>query len=168
MPALPFLSLLPLRTATRKAIVSMSLAARLADSLERSFARYRDLIAEVGEPALSSKLPGLPSNTLGLQLWCVVGGRESYAAALKVGRWSGYACSLEEPTCLAKVEAALRESETAVRDALQTLDAFSEAQNGLLIDLLEHEAAHQGQLIRYLYGLRLPIPASWKARYALR
>jgi len=38
---------------------------------------------------------------------------------------------------------------------------------GLALDLLEHEAAHQGQLIRYLYGLALPIPASWKRRYAL-
>jgi len=34
-------------------------------------------------------------------------------------------------------------------------------------NLLEHEAQHHGQLIRYLYGLRLPIPASWKSRYAL-
>lgn len=32
---------------------------------------------------------------------------------------------------------------------------------------LEHEAAHQGQLIRYLYGLRLAIPESWRKRYAL-
>ena len=38
---------------------------------------------------------------------------------------------------------------------------------GLVLDLLEHEAAHHGQLIRYLYGLDLPIPDSWKRKYAL-
>jgi hypothetical protein len=29
-------------------------------------------------------------------------------------------------------------------------------------------AAHHGQLIRDLYGLNLPIPDSWKSRYALQ
>ena len=33
---------------------------------------------------------------------------------------------------------------------------------GFALDLLEHEAAHHGQLIRYLYGLDLPIPETWK------
>jgi hypothetical protein len=36
-----------------------------------------------------------------------------------------------------------------------------------MIDLLEHEAGHHGQLIRYLYGLRREIPESWKKKYAL-
>jgi hypothetical protein len=36
-----------------------------------------------------------------------------------------------------------------------------------VLDLLEHEAQHHGQLIRYLYALKLAIPDSWKARYAL-
>jgi hypothetical protein len=32
---------------------------------------------------------------------------------------------------------------------------------------LSTRLSHQGQLIRYLYGLRLDIPASWKERRAL-
>ena len=54
-----------------------------------------------------------------------------------------------------------------MREALDGLESATDLASGLILDLLEHEAAHQGQLIRYLYGLRLPIPASWKARYAL-
>jgi uncharacterized damage-inducible protein DinB len=33
--------------------------------------------------------------------------------------------------------------------------------------LLEHEVQHHGQLIRYLYGLGIERPESWKQRYAL-
>jgi hypothetical protein len=40
-------------------------------------------------------------------------------------------------------------------------------QRRLAMDLLEHEVAHHGQLIRYLCGLRIDIPESWKSRYAL-
>lgn len=104
----------------------MSIEAAVRERFERSFGLYRDLIASIGEPTIGSRLGELPSNTVGAQLWCVVGARESYSRAIEAGRWAGFA-----------------------------------------IDLLEHEAAHQGQLIRYLYALKLTIPPSWKARYAL-
>ena len=50
---------------------------------------------------------------------------------------------------------------------LPGIDAYGDDRSRLLVDLLEHEVAHQGQLIRYLCGLRLSIPAGWKAKYAL-
>lgn len=43
----------------------------------------------------------------------------------------------------------------------------SPAGEDFLFDLLEHEAQHHGQLIRYLYGLGIERPPSWKERYAL-
>jgi hypothetical protein len=58
-------------------------------------------------------------------------------------------------------------SPTEARVLFTLIDGFSAAQQGFLLDWLEHEAAHQGQLIRYLYGLRLAIPQSWRKRYAL-
>lgn len=145
----------------------MSLAPAVRDSFERSFTLYRDLAATLERPTLESKLPGLPSNTVALQLWCVVGARESYARAIAQDAWPGFACSLQTPEDPVKLNAALRRSEDAVRGVLADLENFSEDRCRRLLDLLEHEAAHQGQLIRYLYGLKLTIPESWKQRYAL-
>jgi hypothetical protein len=65
------------------------------------------------------------------------------------------------------VAAALDRSAAAVASVLQAHERLTEAQQRLVLDLLEHEAQHHGQLIRYLYGLGLQIPASWKERYAL-
>jgi hypothetical protein len=145
----------------------MVASAAVNDSFDRSFVLYRDLLAVVDEVALNARLPGLPSNTIGAQVWCVVGSRESYARAIAAGEWAGFSCSLDDPGDHAKVVAALRRSEVALSEALESLDGSSRAQARLVLDLLEHEAQHHGQLIRYLYALKLAIPDSWKARYAL-
>lgn len=145
----------------------MSLSQTVRDSFERSFGLYRDLVAASDGETLSAKLPGLPSNMVGAQLWCVVGARESYAEAITADAWSGFACSLNEPHDPDRVAEALERSAGAVREALDRIVDFTDTRHRLMIDLLEHEAAHHGQLIRYLYGLKRPIPDSWKRRYAL-
>jgi len=137
------------------------------EHFERSFGLYGDLVEAIGEAVLSSRLADLPSNTIGAQLWCVIGGRESYSRAIKAGQWSGFSCSLDDPGSAVKVKDALARSAAVAREASESIASANDLQSGLIIDLLEHEAAHQGQLIRYLYGLRLSIPASWKSRYAL-
>jgi hypothetical protein len=144
----------------------VALETAVQERFERSFGLYTDLVEAIGEAALSSRLGDLPSNTIGAQLWCVVGARESYSRAIKAGQWSGFSCSLEDVTSAARVKDALARSATVVRQAIAIV-AADDTRSGLIIDLLEHEAAHHGQLIRYLYGLKLPVPASWKARYAL-
>ena len=141
--------------------------AAIRESFERSFQLYRDFVGSLDQDALKWKLLGLPSNTIGAQLWCIVGGRESYSRGIEAGAWSGFSCSLDDSGDRGKVAAALERSEAAVSAILGRLDGHTAAQSRLLIDLLEHEAAHQGQLIRYLYGLKLAIPDSWKSRYAL-
>lgn len=145
----------------------MSFATVLASRFDRSFALYLDFAESLDGAALAEKLPGLPSNAIGLQLWCVVGARESYARAIRAGSWAGFACSLVSPMEKIRLAGALGRSADEVRTVLDGSADFSETQLGLALDLLEHEAAHQGQLIRYLYGLRLPIPESWRSRYAL-
>lgn len=145
----------------------MSLATVLASRLERSFALYDDFVASLAESALGESLPGLPSNAIGLQLWCVVGARESYTLAIQTGGWAGFSCSLADPLAKELVAAALQRSAAEARDVFPLIEGFSAEQEGFLLDWLEHEAAHQGQLIRYLYGLRLAIPESWRKRYSL-
>jgi hypothetical protein len=145
----------------------MSLDDAIRASFERSFALYDDFVAGLDDAALGSSLDPLPSNSIGAQLWCVVGARESYSRALAEGAWAGFSCSLGNPEDAGEVAAALGRSKDAVLVQLLRLTAFGDAHHRLLLDLLEHEAQHHGQLIRYLYGLRLPIPGSWNARYAL-
>ena len=147
----------------------MAAATVIRERFLESFELYDDLAREVPEASLALKLPGLASNALGAQLWCVVGARESFAGAIRSGAWPGFSCSL--------TAAETREREAVVaalsRSAEQVLAAIDEVGTGdddrvrFVLRLLEHEAAHQGQLIRYLYGLQLSIPVRWKERYAL-
>jgi len=146
----------------------LTTGAIIIESFNRSFGMYDDLIAAINETALAVDLRPLRSNTLGSQLWCVVGARESYSQAIAAGAWAGFSCSLNSTTHQAGVARALQLSAQSVADVLKNIDDYTSVQNRLVIDLLEHEAAHHGQLIRYMYGLKLPIPASWKSKYALK
>jgi hypothetical protein len=131
---------------------------------------HADLVASLPEDGLTLKLPELPSNTIGSQLWCVVGARESYVRAIGAGAWQGFACRVTRAdskdaahmgTALAQTAAL---AEACLADELMEWTAERER---LLVTLLEHEVQHHGQLIRYLYGNRLEVPPSWKERYAL-
>jgi len=148
----------------------MAIAAVIRERFLESFELYDDLVSEIPESSLALKLPGIPSNALGDQLWCVVGARESFAAAIRSGAWSGFSCSLaaHETRDRDAVSAGLARSGEEVLAAIDDLGSYhDDDRSRFALRLLEHEAAHQGQLIRYLYGLRLPIPARWKTRYAL-
>ncbi len=145
----------------------MSLHSTILESFSRSFGLYRDFVDIIDESVLNAKLPGIRSNTVGLQLWCVVGARESFSRAIEENEWGGFSCSLTSTTSKEPVFQSLTDSAAAVEGILRKFETFSDTQNRLIIDLLEHEAGHQGQLIRYLYGLQLPIPESWKSRFNL-
>lgn len=145
----------------------MSLHDVIAASFQRSFTLYRDLISTLDEPSLAWKLKPLRSNTIGLQLWCVIGARESYSKAIVANQWQGFECSLNTTTDHQVVADSLKQSEQTVLTALRSAGEFSDTQHQLLVTLLEHEASHHGQLIRYLYGLDIPIPDSWRTKYAL-
>jgi len=146
----------------------MPLSDAISESFARSFQLYNDLIAVVEEDALRRKLNPLPSNTLGQQLWCVTGARESFSQAVQQNQWAGFSCSLTSTTSQAGVTLALQQSAATVTAVLQSIESYTAVQNRLIVDLLEHEAAHHGQIIRYIYALKLPIPQSWKAKYALQ
>jgi len=145
------------------------MAAIIRERFLESFELYDDLARGVPEPSLALKLPGIPSNALGAQLWCVVGARESFADAIRSGAWPGFSCSLtaDETREREAVTAALSRSAEQVLAAIDDVDTGDDERLRFVLRLLEHEAAHQGQLIRYLYGLQLPIPERWKERYAL-
>jgi hypothetical protein len=139
----------------------------LREKLQRSFGLYDDLVQDLKEENLKLDLAGLPSNTIGEQLWCVIGARQSYLKAILAGGWQGFACGLKNTEDKAAVQEQLAESKTAFLAALGSLVSLTPIQQSLMFDLIEHEAQHHGQLVRYLYGQKLPIPATWKKRYNL-
>lgn len=116
---------------------------------------------------LRRRLGELPSNTIAGQLWCVVGARESYARAAREGGWRGFTSSLDTVSAgdPALVSQTLTRSFAEVAETVNS--GVDSAGQRWLADLLEHETQHHGQLIRYLYGLDIPRPASWRERYAL-
>ena len=139
----------------------------VASKLQRSFQLYSDLIDFIPEETLAQKLPELPSNTLGQQLWCVVGARNSYLKALRAGEWQGFECPLawDKTTSKAEVKNSLEAIANEITSFLKK--SSEEVSKEILADLHEHEIQHHGQLVRYLYGLKLGVPESWKKRYSL-
>lgn len=141
----------------------------LTERLELSISLYDELAAHLDPSAFRNDLAGLPSNTIGAQFWCVIGARESYALAIENGAWSGFRCSLDGNLAVEKAEVlkALTNSRVTARRVLNSVQQPTEAQLRLALQLLEHESQHHGQLIRYLYGLKIAVPKGWKERYHL-
>ena len=141
----------------------------LTDTLRRRFTLanelYSDLVADLPASSLGARLRELPSDSIQNQLRCVVGARESYTRAARAGSWQGFASSLDRvPTGdAAAVRKAVGDSHRVVEAFLDELDPADD----YALDQLEHETQHHGQLIRYLYGLGIPRPASWQRQYAL-
>ena len=137
------------------------------EHLHAVFRAHHELAELLPEEAFGQKLP-VPSNTIGAQFYCIVGARESYARALKENGWVGFICSLPPENASRKKEIVLALAKTG--EDLERLFVeieWTTERDDLLLDLLEHEALHQGQLIRYVYGLRHTFPKSWIERWAL-
>lgn len=141
---------------------------KLKDQLDRAFRLTHDLVVHLDESSLGLDLPGVPSNRIAGQLWCVVGARESYMRAIEAGGWQGFACSLESPHEKGKVLAALESTHRRLGELDFGADgAMSGPQIDLAFALLEHEVQHHGQLIRFVYANGLGFPASWRERYTV-
>ena len=136
------------------------------EKIERSFHLTQDLTAHLDEAHLKLGLFDLPSNKIGEQLWCMIGARESYLNAIKNEEWLGFTCSLKDTTSKPAILAALTQSQQAVIEFIASA-TLNETQTSFLLDLLEHEIQHHGQLIRYIYGNKLAFPKSWNQRYTV-
>lgn len=137
--------------------------------LERANTLYLDFVDTVTAEQLASHLVDLPSDTVGHQLWCVLGARESYPRAAKAGEWQGFTSPVtaEQTTDAAAVRAALVQTAADVDEWVAGLDPGDDDSLRYVLALLEHETQHHGQLIRYLYGLGIERPHSWQQQYAL-
>lgn len=136
----------------------------LTEHLQKVFALTSDLVDSLSADDLKLKLKDLPSNTIGEQLWCVAGARESYLKAIVNSGWMGFNCSLKNTTSKIDIIQNLENNSEECLSYLNTHE-LNEIQSELIITLLEHEVQHHGQLIRYIYGNKLDFPKSWRDRY---
>ena len=142
---------------------------QLIKRYKRTNKLFVDLLDEMTECHLDSKLGNLPSNKIGQQYWCVIGARNSYLSAVKAGKWVGFSCPLNwnETKNASAISSQLSATINEIVHFLNECEEPSPEQIDLFMDLLEHEVQHHGQLIRYMYGNKIPIPQSWKSRYSL-
>lgn len=76
------------------------------------------------EKGLTKKLGDLPSNTIGEQLRCIGGARESYLNAMINDGWTGFSCSLEDPSSKSKILECLNKSAEDSQDFLRETHPF--------------------------------------------
>ncbi|SHK18623.1 hypothetical protein SAMN02745227_01729 [Anaerobranca californiensis DSM 14826] len=134
--------------------------------LNNAFNLTFDLVDSIKTDDLKLKLKDLPSNTIGEQLWCIIGARESYLKAIINEEWMGFSCSLDDVTFKNKILQSLKDSAENIHYFLNNTQ-LTETQIEFLLNLLEHEIQHHGQLIRYFYGNKLAFPKSWNNRYTV-
>lgn len=138
----------------------------LTKKLEEQLQLTSDLADELKHEMLCLKLENLPSNTIGEQLWCMIGARESFYQGIMKSKWQGFSCSLKDTTDIVEIRSKLKKTQKDLIDYLNK-SSINEAQEALLIDLLIHESQHHGQLIRYVYGNKLKFPLSWQSKYTV-
>lgn len=136
----------------------------IRESLDRAFDLTLDLFESLDEKDYTLKIPDVPSNTFAGQAWCIVGARESYLQALNAGHWSGFSCSVNNPSKLA-FQMKLKTTQEEISKFLDSKEILARFEENMLMDLLEHEIQHHGQLIRFVYANRLSFPKSWNDRY---
>lgn len=135
------------------------------NKLKRAFSLSKALADSLEESSYLLHIKDLPSNSIGEQFWCIIGARESFIRAITSNNWMGFSCSLTD--CSSKTEILKHLSKTS--DDLDTIFDMdlNENQKNFMMELLEHEIQHHGQLIRYMYANTLSFPKSWNDRYTV-
>ncbi|MBS4054507.1 MAG: hypothetical protein KGZ64_07010 [Thermaerobacter sp.] len=138
----------------------------ISAKMKRAMDLSHDYVRFLTEDALALRLPNVPSNSIGEQVWCIVGARESYLKAMQLGVWAGFSCSLTNHLAKDIVLAALEATSNRIMEFLQSA-TLTPATLSFVIDLLEHEVQHHGQLIRYSYANKTGFPVTWRERYTV-
>lgn len=143
--------------------------ARMIKEKTISTIKMLDQIMEVLEPEMySSRLGSLRSNTIGEQLWCLAGARESYLSAVKLDSEFNWICSFgSDANSKPEIDQYIKECTEKFISFLKNSENFTKNQQSLLLDFIGHEFQHQGQLIRYLYGNKFPVPNGWREYWHL-
>lgn len=136
----------------------------LLRNLAQRFESYNDLIQHIDENTLSGRLGAPRDKNVRDNLWCIVGTRESFAQAIAADSPLHWKCSMQQFAREDFIKA-LAESAASFLDTVASVAAWSDQQADLLARIVEHEAMHEGQIIRQVWGLEKTLPEScyWTA-----
>lgn len=134
--------------------------------LVNAFKLTYDLFSLLSEEQLVLKLGTMPSNTIGQQAWCIVGARESNFLAIQLGEWQGFSCSFTNTTSKSLILEKLQTTANSISKFIKE-NKNQGIKKDYVIDMLEHEIQHHGQLIRFCYANKIPFPEDWKDYYSL-
>lgn len=134
---------------------------KLIANIKLRFQAFADLARELNDGLLSETLSVAKNKSLKDHIWCIVGARESYTHALQAGEWAGFNCSLLTVN-KSEIIKTLSLSAEAFDSTVNNIQDWTDTREHLLLDLLEHETMHEGQIIRHMYGLEKTLPGSWK------
>lgn len=134
-----------------------------------------DYLDILDEAHLAQKLPFPTSKSLGYQFWCMAGAHESYLKKLQYGTWQGFSSSLDQLPRItpASIKQQMQLADARMAELCASIDLEAELPGGyqhaydVLFQMIKHEMHHHGQLINFMYYLRLPIPPSWQREWAL-
>lgn len=132
------------------------------EKIKLVFDMYTDILNTLKDEDLDKKLGDLRSNTIREQLCCVIGTRESYGNNLIKNQSFTWDTQFDFGKKWSRRELIreMEEKKEVVLDYLKAKNNLSENQQSAMFDLLAHEYMHQGQLVRYFYGLNLNLPKS--------
>lgn len=131
------------------------------ENIKERFKAYDELATYIDDTVLKQNT-NLPKNKdLANHFWCVIGARESYTKAIETGAWSGFACSIKEVTT-ESIVISLENSKEGFDTVVSSIENWSHGRDQMLINLLEHETMHEGQIIRHMYALGYEVPKSFK------
>lgn len=133
----------------------------IIQQIEGHFRSYEDFVETLQSDDLKTKLDVVKHKSVMEHLWCIVGSRESYAKAIAEGSWQGFSCSMKKYDH-ADFVAALCDSRERIRNSIDSVFEWTPTREKLLLELLEHEVMHEGQIIRHMYGLEKKLPQSWR------
>ena len=131
----------------------------IVENLRKRCSFYAELAEQVDDETINAELGVARHRSLGMHLWCVVGTRESYAKAITAGAMRGWASSVanfSRDEFIGK----LAESSRTLLAAIEAVAEWTPERDKLLAEVAEHEVMHEGQIIRVVFGLEKPLPAS--------
>ena len=136
----------------------------LIQNLAKRFESYNDLIAHIDAETLEATLDIPRAKSVRDHLWCIVGTRQSYAEVIRTDSTLNWSCSVSQHT-RADYMRELKSSGQAFLDAVSAVDEWTERRLEALATMTEHEAMHEGQIIRQVWGLAKTLPEScaWTA-----
>ena len=135
-----------------------------------------DLLDKITQDDWGKKLPFASSQNLQYQFWCMLATQESWMPLLTTGVWGEFSCSLDkldaDQVSVARIRQHMQEADKQLLEVLGSRDLLRAFEDGSMplmnyMILVEHESHHQGQLINFIYAHDLPIPESWRAKWAL-